>query len=50
MGGFADWDSYYYHVFDADANNNSWGNPMSGHANGEDIHPYNISALPLISY
>ena len=25
-------------------------NPMAEHANGEDIHPYNIAVLPLISY
>lgn len=25
-------------------------NPIAGHANGDDIHPYNIAVLPLISY
>ena len=50
MGGFGDWNSYYYHVFDANANNNSWGNPMAGHANGNDIHPYSVRVLYLIVY
>lgn len=31
-------------------NGNKEDNPMAGHANGTDIHPYNISYLPLISY
>ena len=50
MGGFGNWDSSYYHTFDANADNNNWGNPIAGHANGDDIHPYNIAILPLISY
>ena len=25
-------------------------NPMAGHANGDDIHPYSIYLVPLISY
>ena len=27
---------------------NSYKNPMAGHANGTDIHPYNISSIPII--
>ena len=26
----------------------STGNPMAGHANGTDIHPYNISSIPIM--
>ena len=36
--------------FDANIDNSQDGNPMAGHANGADIHPYNISLVPLISY
>ena len=28
----------------------AYDNPMQGHADGNDIHPYNISMLPLIAY
>ena len=35
---------------DVNRDTNSYGNPMAGHANGADIHPYNISLVPLISY
>ena len=40
----------YSGTFNANLDSNDYGNPMSGHANGEDIHPYNIAVLPLISY
>ena len=50
LGGFGDWNSYYYHVFNANVNNNNWGNPMAGHANAEEVKPFNINLLPLISY
>lgn len=36
--------------FNADNNYASYGNPMTGHANGNDIHPYDIYLLPLIAY
>ncbi len=36
-------------VFDANRGD-AYYNPMAGHANGDDIHPYNIALLPLISY
>ena len=37
--------------FNFDANNGDiTSNPISGHANGADIHPSNISFLPLIAY
>ena len=40
-----------YVAFNLDANQGSSStNPMAGHANGADIHPYNISLVPLISY
>lgn len=29
---------------------NKTDNPMAGHANGDDIHPYSIYLVPLISY
>ena len=35
---------------DANAMANGGSNPMAGHAGGPDIHPYNISLLPLIAY
>lgn len=35
--------------FDANAGDKTH-NPMAGHANGNDIHPHNISLLPLISF
>ena len=50
MGGFGNWDSHYYHIFDANADNNNWGNPMKGHAVGTDIHPYSMRILYLIAY
>lgn len=34
--------------FSANADENSYGNPIAGHANGSDIHPYNISLIPII--
>lgn len=41
----------YYINFRFDANDGDISeNPMAGHANGEDIHPYNISLLPLVAY
>lgn len=33
--------------FSANAGN-ATDNPMAGHANGDDIHPYNISMIPII--
>ena len=50
MGGFGNFDSHYYHIFDANADNNNWGNPMKGHAVGTDIHPYSMRILYLIAY
>lgn len=44
------WDNDLCIGFNANQDNNSYGNPMAGHANGEDIHPYTIYALPLIAY
>lgn len=38
------------YTLNANQDSNNWGNPMTGHANSSDIHPYNISMLPLISY
>lgn len=34
----------------ANSDVNSYGNPMAGHAAGDDIHPYDIYLLPLIAY
>ena len=39
-----------YINFDANVDSNNFGNKMSGHANGNDIHPYSIYLVPLISY
>ena len=50
MGGFGDWNSYYYHIIDANADNNNWGNPMVNHATGNDVHPYSHRVLYLIVY
>ena len=50
MGGFGDWNSYYYHIIDANADNNNWGNPMANHATGNDVHPYSHRVLYLIVY
>ncbi len=36
--------------FDADIDTGSYGNPMSGHANGVEIKPTSISFLFLIAY
>lgn len=36
--------------FNANNDTDSYGNLMAGHANGADIHPYNIVFLPLIAY
>lgn len=33
-----------------DASNKSYMNPMAGHANGSDIHPYSIKLLPVLVY
>jgi len=42
---------YTIHLnIDANAYNGSSANPMYGHAGGSDIHPFNISLLPLISF
>ena len=35
--------------FDANTSVN-YANPMAGHANGVDIHPYDIAMLPLIAF
>lgn len=32
------------------ANNAGYYNQMSGHANGDDIHPYSIKLLPILIY
>ena len=37
-------------TFNANQNTNSSSNAMAGHANGSDIHPYDIYMLPLIKY
>ena len=34
----------------ANIDTGNYGNPMKNHATGPDIHPYNISLLPVISY
>lgn len=34
--------------FNANSNAGLDGNPMAGHANGDDIHPYNVSMIPII--
>ena len=36
-------------TFDANANTENYGNPMAGHAAGQDIHPYSIGLTPLIA-
>ena len=40
------WRNYAF-KFSANGGSTSY-NPMSGHANGDDIHPYNISLIPII--
>lgn len=50
IGSLSSWGSRYTYRFDANSDNRSMGNPMAGHANGADIHPYNISLVPLIAY
>ena len=37
-------------VFNANNDTDSYGNCMSGHANGSDIHPYSIELLPILVY
>lgn len=49
-GATNNWSSNWLSDFSANTNTNSYGNPMAGHANGGDIHPYNIAFLPLIAY
>ena len=39
----------YYLDFNANTGDKNT-NPMAGHANGSEIRPYSIYALPLISY
>lgn len=39
-----------YFIFNANDDTDNYGNPMKNHATGPDIHPYNISLLPVISY
>ena len=34
----------------ANESNNNSSNKMAGHANGDDIHPYSLYLVPLISY
>ena len=49
----SDADIYYTSTgvkFNANTNINNYGNPMSGHANGEDIHPYSVKFLPILVY
>ena len=46
---------YNYGDLYLDANISTQGgveivNPMAGHANGKDIHPYSIYMVPLITY
>ena len=36
--------------FDANANTLNYGNPMTGHATGIDIHPYAACLLPVIAF
>lgn len=43
IGEFSNWEGHYYHVFDANADNNDWGNPMAGHADGPEIRPVNTT-------
>ena len=49
-GGSQDSDYVRVRSFSANQDSNSYGNPMEGHANGSDIHPYDIFMLPLIAY
>lgn len=35
-------------TFNANTDTSDYGNPMVNHANGDDIHPYNISMVPII--
>lgn len=44
------WDNDLGIYFSANVNTNNYGNPMAGHAAGDDIHPYDIQMLPLIAY
>ena len=37
-------------VLDASKNMGDISNPMAGHANGSDIHPYSIKLLPILIY
>lgn len=50
IGSLIEWGERYTYRFDANRDNRNMGNPMAGHANGADIHPYNISLVPLIAY
>lgn len=50
IGSLSSWGSRYTYRFDANRDKENMGNPMAGHANGADIHPYNISLVPLIAY
>lgn len=34
--------------FDANSDSKNYGSPMANHACGIDIHPYNLSILPII--
>ena len=47
--GGSQW-KFYNVTFDANQNYSKGANPMVGHANGADIHPYSIHALPLVAY
>lgn len=50
-GGTSQYSDYVrVRSFSANQDSNSYGNPMEGHANGSDIHPYNIALLPLVAY
>ena len=42
----------YKTTLQLNANNDtaSYGNPMKGHAYGDDIHPYNTRFLPILIY
>ena len=37
-------------LFNANTDNEDYGNSMAGHANGDDIHPYSFRTLFLIAY
>lgn len=51
QGNNAAWGGTRFRIyFDANRDNTTTNNPMKGHADGSDIHPYNIVLLPIIKY